>query len=407
MSSGLQTLPGLLLALTLGLPAIPMAAAEAQRGAGRALTAIRAAEEHGLRPSDYGLARLEHLLRTDTSRVDSTLASSLTHLAQDLRFGRVRPNAYSNLRESERLDLAAAVRTALAADTVPELMEAMAPPTALYRSLRQALAHAGSDASDHARKIQLTMERLRWLPRPEHERVVLVNIPAFELNAFDTPDLAGNPALTMRVIVGRASRTRTPLLGAMLRTVEFRPFWNVPRSILVGELLPAMRKNARYLIEHDMEIVGPRDSILGDKLDQDLLDRLGRGEVRVRQRPTERNALGAVKLEFPNPSSIFLHDTPDKRLFARERRDLSHGCIRLERPGALASWALAERPGWAQDSTDRAMSDAARRILAVAKPTMVILFYGTADALPDGTLRFHPDLYGLDRQLTTALSRTR
>ncbi len=350
--------------------------------------------------------RLEPLIRTDPIAADSALTINLIRLAEDLRYGRVRPNPYSNTRQNEQVDIAAAVRTALAADTVPELIDAMAPTFPQYRRLREALRRTPRDSSEPTQKIRLTMERIRWLPRLAEGRIVLVNIPAFQLLAFDSPDVGDSAALTMPVIVGRARSTRTPQLAAQMRTVEFRPFWNVPQSILAGELLPAMRKNPRYLIEHDMEIAGPGDTVLGDTYDTDTLDRLSRGELRIRQRATKRNALGAVKFEFPNPSSIFLHDTPDKNLFSRERRDLSHGCIRLADPTAMAEWSLGNHPGWNRDSTERAMAGPSRRIMSVTQPTMVILFYGTAEAIREGGIRYYQDIYGLDRQLTATLRAT-
>ncbi len=386
--------------------------AEAQvAGIERGLATIRTATEHGLAPEHYGLQQLEHLAATDPGRLDSSLAAQLTRLAEDLYFGRVRPNAYSALRTNEQRDIHSAVRAALAADSVPELMDDLAPPFSQYARLRHALSQIRTKGAKdpigtgHARQIALAMERIRWLPRLTAQRVVLVNIPAFELAAFDSANFEGL-SLTMRVIVGRATSTRTPLLAAGLRAVEFRPYWNVPRSILERELLPAMRRNPRYLIEHDMEVLAG-DSLLGSTQTPEILDRLARGDARVRQRPTAKNALGAVKFEFPNASSIFLHDTPEKSLFSRSKRDLSHGCIRLEAPAALAEWALIGHSRWTSDSTRVALKATNRRVLNVATPTTVILFYATAEVGTDGAVRFYDDIYGLDRQLAVALDLNR
>lgn len=378
---------------------VPPGGAVAQRGTGRALEALRSASEHGLPSARYGLRTLEQLPPADPGAADSLMAS-LIRLAEDLRYGAVRPNAFTRDRQQEQLDIPGEVRRALAADTVPELMEAMAPAFPQYRRLREALRRADSL---QVPGIMLTMERMRWLPRLSGTRVVLVNVPAFELAAYDSAGLQGDAALRMRVIAGAAGSHPTPLLAGGMRTVTFRPFWNVPASILSRELLPAIREDPRYLIERDMEIVGPRDSVLGDTPTPEMLGRLARGEVWIRQRPGERNALGAVKFEFQNPSSIFLHDTPNKELFANRRRDLSHGCIRVEAPAALADWVLAGRPGWSSDSTERAMAGPERRVLPVPAPTVVILFYGTAEAMQDGTLRLHSDVYGLDRRLLATM----
>src|SRR5688500_14839108 len=168
----------------------------------------------------------------------------------------------------------------------------------------------------------------------------------------------------MRVIVRKALDTRTPVLVEQLRYLEFQPYWNVPRSILIGEILPQLRRRPRYLREHDMELVGPRDRVLGDQLTPDALSRLAGGALRLRQRPSPRNPLGRVKFVFPNAADVYLHGTPDTALFARQRRDFSHGCIRVERPEDLAAWVLRDLPAWSRDSVHAALT---------ARPTRRVL----------------------------------
>ena len=262
----------------------------------------------------------------------------------------------------------------------------------------------GTPIARRVRQIELALERLRWLPPIGRQRFLVVNIPAFHLFAFDSAGGAGIPSLHMRVVVGKALDTRTPVLVEQLRYLEFQPYWNVPRSILVGEILPQLRRRPHYLRDHGMELVGPRDRVLGDEVTPAVLRQLAGGDLRLRQRPSPRNPLGRVKFVFPNAADVYLHGTPDTTLFARQRRDFSHGCIRVEQPAALAAWVLRDQPAWTRDSVDAAMAAAkpTRRAL-LTRPMPVILFYTTAVAEPGRGVAFYEDIYGHDRRLDEAL----
>ena len=257
--------------------------------------------------------------------------------------------------------------------------------------------------SIRVRQLELAMERLRWLPSLKGRRFLVVNVPAFALFAFDSTGGPGAPSRWMKVVVGKAMDTRTPMLYAEMRSVEFRPYWNVPRSILVKELLPSLRRNPGYLRVHDMELVGAKGRPLGNAVTGDVVRRLSRGELRVRQRPGPHNALGLVKFDFPNPASVYLHGTPDSLLFSRSRRDFSHGCIRVEDPVGLAEWVLRDRPEWGRVEIEGAMAGPASRRVLLTQPVAVAIYYTTAVAFPDGTVHFYPDVYGLDRLLDQAL----
>lgn len=175
------------------------------------------------------------------------------------------------------------------------------------------------------RQIELALERLRWLPHLDNQRFVAVNIPMFRLWAWDGIRPGGVASFQSGVIVGRALDTRTPVFVEELRDIVFRPYWNVPSSILRHEILPAIAKRPDYLRSHDMEVVS------------------GPGQpLRVRQRPGPANALGLVKFVFPNDDDVYMHGTPAQALFGRARRDFSHGCVRVEDPVGFAQWALAD-----------------------------------------------------------------
>jgi murein L,D-transpeptidase YcbB/YkuD len=253
------------------------------------------------------------------------------------------------------------------------------------------------------RQIELALERLRWLPPIGRQRFLVVNIPAFHLFAFDSAGGTGIPSLHMRVVVGKALDTRTPVLVEQLRYLEFQPYWNVPRSILVGEILPQLRRRPHYLRDHGMELVGPRDRVLGDEVTSAVLRQLAGGDLRLRQRPSSRNPLGRVKFVFPNAADVYLHGTPDTTLFAWQRRDFSHGCIRLEQPAALAAWVLRDQPAWSRDSVNAAMAAKPTRRALLTRPMPVILFYTTAVAEPGRGVAFYDDIYGHDRRLDEAL----
>jgi murein L,D-transpeptidase YcbB/YkuD len=265
------------------------------------------------------------------------------------------------------------------------------------------IAALNTPFSHRVREIELALERLRWLPPIGRQPFIVVNIPQFELIAFDSTGETAPPTVNMRVIVGKALRTRTPVMLEQMRYLEFRPYWNVPRSILVNEIVPILRRNPNYLQSNDMEMVGPGDLPAGDRPGGDAIGRLLRGELRVRQRPGPENSLGLIKFVFPNASNVYLHGTPHLQLFERTRRDFSHGCIRLERPEALAVWLLRDQPGWNLDRVRSAMSADTSSRSMLSHPVPVVIFYTTAVVRSDGSAWFYADIYGHDRELDEAL----
>jgi murein L,D-transpeptidase YcbB/YkuD len=192
------------------------------------------------------------------------------------------------------------------------------------------------------RQIELAMERLRWLPNLGAERFIAVNIPMFRVWGLEGSDREYRPSFGTDVIVGRALNALTPVLVEDLEYIIFRPYWNIPTSILRGEILPAIRRTPDYLERHHMEIVaGQSDDSAVVPVTSATVDRLLHGTLRVRQRPGADNALGLVKFVFPNDENVYMHGTPEPALFKRARRDFSHGCIRVADPVGLAEWVLA------------------------------------------------------------------
>lgn len=250
--------------------------------------------------------------------------------------------------------------------------------------------------AQRVRQLTLTLERLRWLPDFGPGPLIVVDLPAYRLWALQNGDGA-EPPLEMRVVIGTALKTETPLFVGHMRYLEFNPYWNVPRSILEKEILPKLARNPVYLAQNAMETVPPGASVADLKA----------GRARVRQRPGPKNALGAVKFALPNPMDIYLHSTPARELFALSRRDLSHGCIRVEHPAALAQFVLGQQSTWSADTIQEALQPGPTRHVDLARPVPVVMFYATASVDSNGNVRFAADMYGHDAKLVKALASRR
>ncbi|WP_019450172.1 L,D-transpeptidase family protein [Cupriavidus sp. BIS7] len=263
------------------------------------------------------------------------------------------------------------------------------------------LTQLNTTPAARVQQIALTMERLRWTPLTEGPRVIVVNIPEFMLHAYEYVDGKLDIKLEMKVIVGKALDTRTPLFREDMRYIEFSPYWNVPPSIARGEVVPRLRRDPGYFTQQGFEFVSGNQAITA--LTPANLDAVMNGQMRIRQRPGPQNALGDIKFVFPNNQNIYLHHTPTPQLFQRDRRDFSHGCIRVEEPVALAKFVLQDMPDWTEDRIRQAMSKGKSNTVALKQPLPVVLAYGTAIARADGRVYFLPDIYGQDKLLEQAL----
>lgn len=239
--------------------------------------------------------------------------------------------------------------------------------------------------------IELSMERLRWVPAYTEDRLVLVNIPSFRLWAFDSLKDEKSKPLTMRVVVGKAAGTKTPSFSSKMEHVEFRPTWSVPQSIIKNEMMSKLENNPGYFAKRGMKVTYHNS-----------------GEISVRQASGDSNALGLVKFLFPNNHSVYFHDTPSKQFFKRERRDFSHGCVRLAEPASMAEFALKkQKEAWTHEKIQKAMHRGGSKRITLAEPIPVIIFYGTALALNNNGVSFFDDVYGHDKRLKNAWLQTK
>jgi L,D-transpeptidase YcbB len=251
--------------------------------------------------------------------------------------------------------------------------------------------------SDRVEQLRLALERWRWAPHVFSQPPVIVNIPEFVLRAYDGP---GKIGLTMQVVVGRAMRTQTPVMEEDMKYVVFWPYWNVPPSILRGEIIPKIVKDPAYLQKNGYEVATYQGKVVTDGVvSDDVLAQLRAGKLMVRQKPGPKNALGLIKFIFPNDNNVYLHSTPAQSLFSRSRRDFSHGCIRVEDPKALAVWVLRNNPGWTRERVDAAFAAEKEQQVNLAKTIPVLIVYATAIAKENGQVFFFDDIYGYDKAM--------
>jgi len=267
-----------------------------------------------------------------------------------------------------------------------------------FRELNTPLAH-------RIRQLRLSLERLRWLPDASGRARIIVNIPEFRLHVVGKDR---RQILAMSVVVGKARKYQTPVFASAMRTVIFRPYWDVPISIQENELVPDIQKDRGYLEKHGYEVVDRRRRVVSEgKVNAALLEDLASGTIFARQKPGPGNSLGLIKFDLPNPFTVFLHGTPATALFSRPRRDFSHGCIRVEDPVALAAWVLRDNPGWTPDRIRQAMNGDRTLAVNLAKPIPILIVYRTAVVAENGEVRFFRDIYGLDAKLERAIASGR
>jgi L,D-transpeptidase YcbB len=264
-----------------------------------------------------------------------------------------------------------------------------------------ALVHEYDTRAD---RLEMAVERWRWLPRTFTNEPLVVNLPEFRLHTYSRFEGDSADPLSMNVVIGRADSNATPVFAANMTQVVFSPVWHLPTSIMLKEILPAATSDANYLPRHNYELTTSRGRVLANTAQN--IARIGTG-VMVRQKSGDANSLGKVKFLLPNQYDIYLHDTPSRSLFARNRRDFSHGCVRLGNPMALARYVLGSQPVWTDSRITEAMNSGTERYVRVPRPIPVLIVYQTAVAEPDGSFRYFNDVYGHDRTLADALEKAR
>ena len=251
-------------------------------------------------------------------------------------------------------------------------------------------------------QVVVNLERWRWLPEELGERYIIVNIAGYNLDVIEQ----GQTRLSMRVVVGQPYR-RTPVFSGTMTYLVLNPWWEVPRSIAVRDKLPLIKADSGYLARFNYSVLS------GWGADEQLLDPAGidwsavtakNFQFRLRQAPGPQNALGRVKFMFPNPHSVYLHDTPSRELFAKDARSFSSGCIRLEHPIELAELLLSGGERWSRPEIERVLATGRETVVKLAAPLPVHLLYWTAWADEEG-IQFRDDIYGRDERVLRELRK--
>jgi L,D-transpeptidase YcbB len=234
---------------------------------------------------------------------------------------------------------------------------------------------------ERIQQILVNMNRMEWMPPATDSNRIMVNIPSQMLYTYE----ANNKVMEMPVIVGKDGASTTSFSGN-INQVIFNPTWHVPSSIVKNELMPKMKSDPGYLQKHHMEVTGQSDSV-----------------PQVKQLPGKDNALGRVKFVFPNSYDIYLHDTPDKTLFQRNDRALSHGCIRVANAEKLAEYLLRNQQDWNAQKIQSAMKSTQEQTVSVSNPELVQITYNTAWVDENGKMNFRPDIYNHDKEASSKM----
>ncbi len=339
---------------------------------------------HGLDPADYQPDRLKKAIDSgDSALIESQADASFGLVAGDLAIGHVPPGQrgryYIAPNSLDPALVARMIDIAIAARKVDRVLDSFAPQNPEYNALRKALA--GPDGADAVKRtrIMATLERWRWLPRNPGGKYLVVNIPEYRLRLID----GGNEIASHKVIVGQVGK-QTPQFETKVTGVILNPPWNVPQSIIAESVGNLVRKSPATARSR-----GYKWTTVG-------------GHLQVTQAPGPGNSLGQLKLDMPNPLTVFIHDTPSKALFDREDRTFSHGCIRTQYPFDLAEKLLAN-VGWGRARIDAAVASRTTTRVGLSAPLPAYIVYLTAVPQANGDVLYLKDPYGLDRSLLAKL----
>lgn len=265
------------------------------------------------------------------------------------------------------------------------------PDGVIGRATVRAMVGESNDAK--IAKVQVAMEQVRWLPADLGQRYVFINQPAFMAYYHDE----GKEQFGMKVVVG-SKANQTYFFQDEIQTVEFNPYWGVPQSIIVNEMLPKLRRDPSYLDRLGYEV-----QVGGRAVSSTSVNWYGStNAVSVRQPPSSDNALGDLKILFPNAHAIYMHDTPAKSFFNRDMRALSHGCIRLVDPRRMAAAVL----GTSVDKVGEQIASGKNRAVQVPEKIPVYVSYFTAWPDKDGKVQFFDDVYDRDSYVQKAFAVT-
>ena len=248
-------------------------------------------------------------------------------------------------------------------------------------------------------QLRVNLERARVL-RDIPDTAVVVDIAGFEVSMFRD----GQRLFNGRAQVGRPYRS-TPVFSDTITYIEFNPTWTVPPTIFKNDVLPAIKRDPGYLAKRDMQVLTMDGREVDPAaVDWDLYPRQGFPYM-IRQRPGPANALGRLKIMFPNEHMVYLHDTPSRELFKRSERTFSSGCIRVENAEQLAALLLDDPDQWNVSAVNATIADKQTNRVSLREPMPVYLVYWTVQVADDGEVEFKRDPYGRDTLMLEILDK--
>ncbi|WP_432283935.1 L,D-transpeptidase family protein [Aminobacter sp. BA135] len=232
------------------------------------------------------------------------------------------------------------------------------------------------------------------------QRYVNVNIPAAQVEAVENDRVV----LRHTAIVGKVDR-QSPIVNSKINEIVVNPYWNAPVSIVRKDIIPLMRKNPNYLTDNKIRLFAPDGSEV-DPMNVDWSTEEA-AKYRFRQDPGANNAMASVKINFPSPDGVYMHDTPQQSLFGKLMRFDSSGCVRVQNVRDLVTWILRDTPGWSRSHFEQAIKSGENTPVPVTNPVPVYFTYVSAWSTGDGVVQFRDDIYGRDGvdelQITSAL----
>jgi lipoprotein-anchoring transpeptidase ErfK/SrfK len=356
-----------------------------------------------LNPSDYNTAAIKMFIQNpasilnykDSLRTELSIQKTATHFFNDLAYGNKPPSLDYRGAKFDMIayNVPALIQSYLQSNQLGQLVQVLNQSNIEVKTILDSLNRLQKSKNKNQAKINLLMRAAndyRWLNAVRSKQgIVLVNIPSAQLKVYE----GTKTTLQMKLILGKAS-TPTKTLSTYIQQVTINPYWTVPKSIIVNEMLPKIQKDIHYLSRNRLSILNENYKVMDPhQINWATID-LENFPYIIRQATGCENALGILKLEFENPFSMYLHDTPEKQLFKNKNRFLSHGCMRMEKPIEMGRLLLANNLK-AIDTIDLTKCDLNQKplFLPVTIRTPLIVWYSQVDFDSNNNLLFYKNIY--------------
>ncbi len=380
------------------------------------LSLIRSIREYGLLPHHYHSKELNTILYDSAFEDDDTIrktdmlfTDAFISIFKDLKYGRM---AFDEMPDSIRYEAdsiaVSHLKRSIKTGEIRSVLEEHEPLHTQYTMLKQELRRVlrsdslysdmlwrgdiidSTEAGSQILALEINMDRWRR-ETSITGRHILVNIPGCYLELTENDSVS----FQSRVIVG-TGKNQTPVLDGLIRSFIIYPYWNVPRSIAVNEILPQVKRDSLYLRNHHYEIINTAgEVVVPDSINWNVLHR-NNFPYTIRQKEGLHNALGLIKFWFHNPYAVFLHDTNARLLFERKKRALSHGCVRVERAMELGRYLVKGNDVVSPEDLDQYLEFEKQLTIRVTEPIPVHLRYLTC-AWRSGAVEYYDDIYGEDK----------